>query len=1142
MSNQLQQAENTRVPDTAPEISELSDNDTSGSYLFGLAKGGFWDTPIAGSEGKTDSVIQIISFTTLTTVINPFTAGIGTYLIGKLLDKMDLNITFGNFFDPFGFFGSSWFRTTRYWYYYSQYSSENKDYMPDIIRTYSASAVASNQSVGDYIVKSIRQGRGVNLKKYYQYSTLRFGNRYWNWTLKQTKKFQSPFDTELLKKFLDNKYRNYHIINQNNTFEVNQEYYYYWVQQNYGLDQFNRNYNGIEYDVIEPRQVDNGYVIAESESGSELIVPYIPTEKSLGLTIWVGDNYLDLIDGSGTMRVEELELSKIPSNYPTTLNKVTYVDKQVIWKNPYDITEETDETKAQDEADLYSEYSLLGEIIIYKYATYIGESEDKTKKLFNISFAAYLRRMVQEDFIYLTEDGLTNEPIMTTIYKPIEEEPNNVLHNGNSNVIKFYPHMPIREWNRGKHTGTWTVPNWSKAGKEVSYVKQINTITEQNSNPDANELNGSVDRQNKQYQKKLNSKRRTERYRPNGILSKPQTREVGDTMRSLQRKLTRSVFTRRKIQYKTLTRPAKTLSTSAMKRHYHQMSELLAQDMDMLSLQFASEQGDKEIFERLVMPAVNFSSPVAEVHEYLYHFFKQLYNIHGRTKGYSDWKYAVENANSLNELPFTELSWKNQSGFDWGGLGFLFIHKFKMKGTIRKIKRTRRVYEVKRGRPIRIGSINDLKQVIEPLRELCDDKYYTTKAGVQHCIGGGYRGGSGTFEHNPRGAAFNEFDYTFFAKSAGNGMISVIAVAGLSFYTKMSEYHCWCRAWKDLDLGYARNRSKYINKNPNANHSLEFTRRASKKHYHINVIQHFGIIPLEYNSIRRMGGVNLERFANRAIVQYGFIFNEVKGKRKGLKPFIKVAGIVLTIVAIVLSVIFPPAGVAAWSATAFVYAIAVAVAVQLAIKFVVLPLIKMLGFKGIILLIIMIIIAIVASMYGGAGAGTQNVLPYASEVGKQTATEVAKELVKETISQSLMQAIKQGINAAVTQFFEQSALQLGSQAIQVAGQAYSELAQEEIQNIMAMMAQDQEDFNKAYSELQEKQEQIQSQIDVQEVLKNLRTRFKLYDPDMFIDFNSNPDEFSASYSYLENFIDMKLNIDPETFDPVTSLDFSFKKS
>ena len=109
-------------------------------------------------------------------------------------------------------------------------------------------------------------------------------------------------------------------------------------------------------------------------------------------------------------------------------------------------------------------------------------------------------------------------------------------------------------------------------------------------------------------------------------------------------------------------------------------------------------------------------------------------------------------------------------------------------------------------------------------------------------------------------------------------------------------------------------------------------------------------------------------------------------------------------------------------------------------------------------------------------------------------------------------------------------------------EALNEINQDTLNNIQQQAEQEQRNYNKAATSLREQQEELSKyapKFDVKEVMSNLRLRYKMYQPDSFLIANSMPDEYSASYAYLENFIAMKLDLNPETFDPVRSLDFSF---
>ena len=69
-------------------------------------------------------------------------------------------------------------------------------------------------------------------------------------------------------------------------------------------------------------------------------------------------------------------------------------------------------------------------------------------------------------------------------------------------------------------------------------------------------------------------------------------------------------------------------------------------------------------------------------------------------------------------------------------MSWMFIRKLELDGDIRKIKRYRRIKEIKRGKPITVNNIDELKAIIEPPKEFAEDKYHTSKNGTQHNIGG----------------------------------------------------------------------------------------------------------------------------------------------------------------------------------------------------------------------------------------------------------------------------------------------------------------------------------------------------------------------------------------------------------------------
>jgi hypothetical protein len=654
------------------------------------------------------------------------------------------------------------------------------------------------------------------------------------------------------------------------------------------------------------------------------------------------------------------------------------------------------------------------------------------------------------------------------------------------------------------------------------------------------------------------------------------------TLRALQRRLDRYLSQKRKVKFNKLHNPAKELSESATKRHIDNLAEMLGLDYEAIASSMIADKnyqnGTTNTRQRSIMCSVNFSSNIAEVQAYWFYMIKRLYRLYGEERDFAEWNVAVANATSLYDLPMKHFTWKNQSGLDYGGMSWMYIRKIELNGSLRKIKRYRRLKEIKRGKPITINSIDELKSLIEPPKEFAEDTYHTSKNGTQHNIGGQKYTTSGTFDRNlDIGTVFKDFNYTFFCKEGNNGKLEVYAVAGLCFYSKMIQKIHWATAWFDLSLQYARNHNKYVPKKKDFEATYDMKHRISKRHYYITRMSHFGVMPVDYNVIRRVGGAELERMSQRIPLLYGFTHTESKGKAKWVKIVMHVVQAIIAVVAFVLSLPSGtsslPAGAAAIAVIeALITAAAISLVVQLALKYVLIPLLKMLGLNGIVAMIVAIIILIVAMYLGGQIPNGQSVLPYGSEVGKQTATQVSSEVVKSSgsVIDSVMSSINETINTFTTnlstlakaasgvttdtlaqgiqQGLANAAKELTSMSAYKALGMLSNAGLEAINSnnadkMKAIQTQSEEEtarYNAAQRELEELQETIKNaSYDVKAVLEAQRTRFRMYDPTSFLMSNTTPDTYSTTFDYLSNFINMKLNVDPATTDVAMTPDFSF---
>ena len=215
---------------------------------------------------------------------------------------------------------------------------------------------------------------------------------------------------------------------------------------------------------------------------------------------------------------------------------------------------------------------------------------------------------------------------------------------------------------------------------------------------------------------------------------------------------------------------------------------------------------------------------------------------------------------------------------------------------------------------------------------------------------------------------------------------------------------------------------------------------------------------------------------------------------------------------------------------------------------------------------------IAASYLGGQMMNNQSAMPYGSEVGGQTATQVSAEVVQssqsildsiaqsiqETITnisttlktfgdsvstltaESLTQSVKEGIQSGLNQIINMSSFDALSMLTQAGLQTYNS---ENAQKLAKLQVQSEEEtarYEAAQRELRELQDTIKNaSYDVKAVLEAQRMRFRMYDPTSFLASNTTPDTYSASFDYLSNFINMKLNVDPATTDVAMTPDFSF---
>lgn len=1108
----------------------------------------------------------------------------------------------------------SWFKTTRYHHYFTQYAQEiNGSFTDDPIATYAAGIIANGGDIGSGIVSSLQNGKGVHLKRYYQYAKARFGNRFWNWNLStKTGNTTKRINGKLLAAAIG--IRRPHLYVASSTLEEFHPlgpYLNHLIKEKFGIDEFNTKYNGKEFVPCPIKQTPNGYAVLKNITDADpeyLYLDELP-EPSKGVIYWEYSEPVrkqtkpkkkrpHLGSHNDDSTPDYKQYKNIPPKYPTKEEETALVKEWAASYNPFGSglnegtnLDEKSEEELNKEQGKNDELNISYTRTIYRrYATYkgiidISNSDRRTKLVhqFDEEDTEWEITYVREHILYLTESGKTNsDALKYIINNPRENTPTisgelSSANEDDKHAFKLYPYLPLQDFGADAWEQVWLVP---KLSKDSEIVKLQHIIDEANKDEANSEYNAETNEPN-QINPKLKGKNKKKQRKNSSKLYTYNGQQY--TLRALQRRLARYLSQKRKIKFNRLYNEAKPLTESATKRHIDNLAQMLGVDYEGMASSMIADadysNGSTSIKGRNIMPAVNFSSPIAEVQAYWFYFFKRLYKMYGEERDYLEWLTAVQNANSFNDLPMKHFSWKNQSGLDYGNMAWMFIKKTTIKGKVRKIKRTKSVKEIKRGKPISIFTIDDLKDNSEPLLELADDKYHTSKNKTEHCIGGQEYVGKAVTDGLDITNVMKDFNYTFFCRQISEDEMEVYAVAGLCFSTKMISTGAWANAWYDLGLQYSRNHNRYVGKRDSkfsATYDKEV--RISKRHYYVTKITHFGVMPIDYNIIRRIGGTELERMSIRIPLLYGFTHTEQKGKSKGFKRFTKIAPILASIGFFAFAVI--SAGLAAAAGQAVQAMVAesikqlILVAVTtLAMKFIIMPLLKAIGLKGIVAAIVATIIMVVAMVVGGMAMDGKSILPYGSEVGKDTAVQATKEVGKnaakeasKSISESISQAfnnfskglthlseglkqatvesLKVGVKEGLKQGLSEVTKVTAFKALTMLGEntfkAMTVTQQEQMANIQSQMKEEQERFDKATSELEELQEAFDKiPYDVKAVLEQQRLRFRMYDVDSFLTSNTQPDTYSATFDYLSNFINMKLNVDPATVDVAMTPDFSF---
>lgn len=314
--------------------------------------------------------------------------------------------------------------------------------------------------------------------------------------------------------------------------------------------------------------------------------------------------------------------------------------------------------------------------------------------------------MEEEGFIWVTADGSTNTPGAEEIFKEENKSLEKLFdaEEDTSGIFKWYPYLPTKEVEHN-------YANLRRMDKYVNALKAQNDATDE----PVHEIDApKVDRD---MVKAQNSAAR------NSPLSS-----------SVKRILKREPAYLRKIGLNN----GHGINQGDL-RHFKEMGKLLGVDWAEFAAQDASS--GSESYLNITIPSVPLGSNSDEVNTYWWEFWNRVYNKMHRTVN-ARFETAVNrlpndcDRNHLYNLPLVRLHWES---FQLNGfMGFTCIHKFRMKGRIRRTKGKRRLKEVRAGKLVPVSSMegNDMKYaLLNPPRELMPDMFHTKASGKEYNVG-----------------------------------------------------------------------------------------------------------------------------------------------------------------------------------------------------------------------------------------------------------------------------------------------------------------------------------------------------------------------------------------------------------------------
>ena len=1161
------------------------------------------------------------------------------------------------------------------------YEPLNAGWLPDPVSTVAMSAVLGNGDITEAVQNEVRIGAGAKLRQYYQYGTRRFRKR----NLKSevaivnANREATIISSRTLGEFVPEVKGKHSVILQEwGEYSLSGAKFYADMYEKYGVSSFTEPVNNGKNLVITTLQradtalkhsgsLGNSWVVGRETNQNIPVVildPAIPHTNILEPVHILAQEIYEPIPSKGVVYwysnqpefVEKERTKKVSARYPhserslgllgynvvkeTEGNSVWYtitntniedplVNETYSWSDPR--VNKANITTLKDLQSASGSFELMAEPTLYVTKEYVNIPDQKTKKTNKetpevLYFYGTTYSIIgsitfdSEGYIWVTEDGNTNTPEAVELYSDKNATYTKKLLNqeGTDSWFKWFPYIPITE--RGKH--------YADVNKLPEYIEALKDYTKASENQEAMEIdapkhNREYTREQPRELKKLNISDKTEN--------------------TLKRK---SIHLR-----KVEVKEANDITKSDL-HHLNQLGKLAGTDWAELAAQDESDKSDN--YFSAMTPSVPLGSNADEVNEYWWEFWNRVHTKMGSVVN-QQFEAAVDSIPTIDldiytalSLPITKISWK---GFQSDGyLAFTQIHKFRMKGRIRKTDRKRRLKEVRAGKLVPLKNLQreDLRYaLLNPIRELIPDEYFTSGAGKEYNIGlslskvdksvvqdftsvsdtnyhsmspipskysslmfnqaaftdgqgwsqgseaspdavdylissssteGWWINANGSIgfavktanrENKHAAQLYNDtrrlmylslslYGYTFFCKPVGDSdEIDVIAVAGLVGATRSSlgadhespnldGAYIGARAYYELALFHYQNRCQYKDKKL-PNESILFTTfiEGGGKYQVTSNMQSFFVVPLEYRTYSRLGGITALRLASRGISQIAWNRVRQRGFRNWVVPFVQAFGLFLTVV---VSFVSFGTGTkpAVTSFTALLSALSKTVATHLIVSYGLKQLIRIFGLKGLLLLIAAVVAMAVARNTRAFGAFFKS-LPLASQTTvNQVATTATKEVLSNssaTLIEQLGEAMRTTLQQSLGSFMNASSKQIvldtmgQLNALIQAGVNYNTENQQAIQE---QMVQEQDSYREAMTEITDLKEEFESRqapFDVTRVLLQSKVVSPI-EMDTFLGYYTMVDNTLASLEYLSGFVEQKLALEPDFFDIDGSINFS----